>query len=86
VSELCKQLKIILIALYPNTTRILQPADVSAFKPMKSFWKKGVLDWRRDNRSGALTKEHVASILQRVLKHIKPEIICHGFGASGLYP
>jgi hypothetical protein len=56
VSELCKQLKIILIALYPNTTRILQPADVSAFKPMKSFWKKGVLDWRRDNPSGALTK------------------------------
>jgi hypothetical protein len=81
VSELCKQLKIILIALYPNTTRILQPADVSAFKPMKSFWKKGVLDWRRDNPSGALTKEHVASILQRVLKHIKPEIICHGFRA-----
>jgi hypothetical protein len=84
VSELCKQLKIILIALYPNTTRILQPADVSAFKPMKSFWKKGVLDWRRDNPSGALTKEHVASILQRVLKHIKPEIICHGFRASGI--
>jgi hypothetical protein len=53
---------------------------------MKSFWKKGVLDWRRDNPSGALTKEHVASILQRVLKHIKPEIICHGFRANGLYP
>ncbi|KAH0816762.1 hypothetical protein GEV33_006029 [Tenebrio molitor] len=38
------------------------------------------------NQKGALTKEHVASILQRVLKHIKPEIICHGFRASGLYP
>jgi hypothetical protein len=28
----------------------------------------------------------MASILQRVLKHIKPAIICHGFRASGLDP
>lgn len=33
---LCSQLNIILIALYPNATRILQPADVAAFKPLKS--------------------------------------------------
>ena len=40
LSELCSQLQIILICLYGNSTRILQPADVSAFKPLKSFWKK----------------------------------------------
>lgn len=47
VSKLCTDLEIILIALYPNATRILQPADVSCFKPLKNFWKKGVLEWRR---------------------------------------
>ncbi|KAJ8931372.1 hypothetical protein NQ314_015717 [Rhamnusium bicolor] len=40
LSDLCSQLKIILICLYGNSTRILQPADVSAFKPLKSCWKK----------------------------------------------
>ncbi|XP_049860339.1 uncharacterized protein LOC126354618 [Schistocerca gregaria] len=39
LSELCKDLKIILTYLYPNSTRILQPADVAAFRPLKSEWK-----------------------------------------------
>lgn len=42
VSELCTNLKIILIALYPNCTRILQPADVAAFFPLKCAWKQNV--------------------------------------------
>jgi len=36
LSTLCSDLKIILIALYPNATRILHPTDVSAFRPLKS--------------------------------------------------
>ncbi|XP_072381991.1 uncharacterized protein [Diabrotica undecimpunctata] len=35
ISELCTKLQIILIALYPNSTRILQPADVAIFNPLK---------------------------------------------------
>ncbi|KAK9754853.1 DDE superfamily endonuclease [Popillia japonica] len=46
LSQLCSELQIILIALYPNCTRILQPADVGCFKPLKSFWKTAVADWR----------------------------------------
>lgn len=36
LSQLCSDLKIILIALYPNSTRILQPANVAAFRLLKS--------------------------------------------------
>nr|CAI5852764.1 unnamed protein product [Callosobruchus analis] len=38
LSDLCTKLEIILISLYPNTTRVLQPADVSAFRPLKQGW------------------------------------------------
>ncbi|XP_072395154.1 uncharacterized protein [Diabrotica undecimpunctata] len=47
-SQLCTDLKIILVALYPNATRLLQPADVATFKPLKTFWDKAVLQFRRD--------------------------------------
>lgn len=57
LSTLCSDLKIILIALYPNATRILQPADVSAFKPLKSGWKKGLSEWRNKNPHSSVTKK-----------------------------
>jgi len=44
ISNLCTELQIILICLYPNSTRILQPADVAAFKLLKHLWKKSVLE------------------------------------------
>lgn len=42
LAELCRELQIELICLYPNATRIQQPADVSCFKPIKNGWKDGV--------------------------------------------
>jgi hypothetical protein len=87
LSDLCSQLNIILVCLYGNSTRILQPADVSTFKPLKSYWKKGVLDWRRQHNSEALTQEKFAPILQIVKNtYMKPEIIQNGFITTGLCP
>lgn len=87
LSELCTRLDIILISLYPNATRILQPADVSTFKPLKDGWKKGLLKWRRSHPSEELTKKHFADILKCVIEtSVRPEIIINGFRACGLYP
>lgn len=88
LSELCTKLEIILICLYPNTTRILQPADVACFKPLKNGWKKAVLDWRRTNPIKTLSKEHFAPILKNVIDDFdtKTENIRNGFRACGLYP
>lgn len=36
VADLRSDLGIVLVALYPNTTRITQPADVAIFKPLKN--------------------------------------------------
>lgn len=88
LSTLCSDLQIILIALYPNSTRILQPADVAAFRPLKEGWKRGVFEWRKQNCSmAAVTKVDFAPILQNVIKKtITPDILINGFRACGLYP
>lgn len=78
---LCKELQIILIALYRNATRILQPANVSAFRPIKNDWKKGVLEWRRNHINEAVKKEHVAPVLTKVVENIKPKTLQNGFRA-----
>ncbi|XP_072945089.1 uncharacterized protein, partial [Epargyreus clarus] len=87
ISELCKKLEIVLIALYPNCTRLLQPADVSAFKPLKSGWQKTVLEWRRNNPSVALTKINFVPLLNKTIKDtISALTVINGFKATGLYP
>lgn len=87
LSNLCTGLGIILVALYPNSTRILQPADVSTFKPLKDGWRKGLLEWRRSHPSEELTKKEFAGLLKVVIsKSVRPDIITNGFRACGLYP
>nr|CAI5848767.1 unnamed protein product [Callosobruchus analis] len=88
LSDLCTKLEIILISLYPNATRVLQPADVSAFRPLKQGWRKGVLDWRRDNPNSELTKQNFAPILQKVIQNFEKNKanVSNGFRACGLYP
>lgn len=87
VSELCSDLGIILIALYPNCTRILQPADVAAFFPLKCAWKQCVLRWRRDHPAQALTKTEFVPILKTAIEvSLKSDTIKNGFRACGLQP
>lgn len=88
LSDLCTKLNIILIALYPNATRVLQPADVSAFRPLKEGWRKGVLDWRRENPNSELTKQNFTPTLHTVIKNFenKKDTITNGFRATGLCP
>lgn len=87
LSELCTGLKIELICLPPNATRIMQPADVSCFKPIKNSWADAVTVWRRTNIDQILTKKRFAKILKIVCDNfITKETITNGFRASGLYP
>lgn len=61
LSKLCINLEIILIDLYPNSTRILQPADIIAFRSIKIGWKRGIFEWRKQNCSmAAVTKKEFA--------------------------
>lgn len=86
LSFTCKELGIELIALYPNTTRITQPADVSVFGPLKKMYRKAVRRFQADNLGEVVTKMNIAGILNSVIDHIKPDTIINGFRACGLYP
>ncbi|XP_055642685.1 uncharacterized protein LOC129779303 [Toxorhynchites rutilus septentrionalis] len=87
VADLCLDLGIILLALYPNTTRITQPADVAIFKPLKSAWKAAVCDWRINYGGDILSLKIFPSLLQKAIDSgIKKSSIVNGFRVCGLYP
>lgn len=46
LSQFCDENQIILYALPPNTTHMLQPADVSVFRPLKQQWQNTVAQWQ----------------------------------------
>lgn len=87
VSRLCVHLGIILVALYPNATRILQPADVAAFKPLKNGWNSKVIEWRRNHPGESLNKEKFAPLLnEAILSSITADTLKNGFRACGIFP
>lgn len=56
VCLLCDSLFIVLVQLYPNTTFLIQPADVLCFKSLKSIWRKVIKDFRGNDIAKVVTK------------------------------
>ncbi|CAH0718999.1 unnamed protein product, partial [Brenthis ino] len=89
LSQFCETNGIILYALPPNTTHMLQPADVSVFRPLKQEWKKTVKNWqaRDENVNQTVTKINFCKILNETLTNIDlRNAIVNGFRKCGLYP
>lgn len=87
VSKFCDENGVILIALFPNTTHIMQPADVSVFKPLKAGWTSAVRDWKFENFPKDVTRHTFGTILKDVFeKFALPKTIQNGFRKSGLFP
>ena len=87
LSDFCSSHNIILIALYPNATHILQPLDIAFFRPLKGAWRKSTHQWRMDNTGNRLRKEFFAPLLAETLKTLNVgEILASGFKTCGLYP
>lgn len=86
-AELCYELGIILIALYPNATHIMQPADVAIFKPLKNSWAKCVDEWRMMNDGKVFTIEHFGKVLKGAIDQgVSKDTVRSGFRKCGLYP
>lgn len=86
MSEFCEQKQILLFALYPNSTHMLQPCDVAIFRPLKCVWKS-VVRKHKQSTTKVITKQNFANLFKQAYhKAIKPSIIRSGFAKCGLYP
>lgn len=88
LSVLSEKLQIEIIALYPNATRILQPADVAAFCPLKNAWRKSVQKWHTEHPDEILNKQSFAPLLEHAIQNggIRTESLVNGFRVCGLCP
>ncbi|XP_068896460.1 uncharacterized protein [Tenebrio molitor] len=84
--EFCVKKKIILYCLYPNSTHILQPCDVTIFRPLKVEWKK-VCQAHKQKTSASITRYNFCPLFKEAFeKASQPNTIIKGFEICGLYP
>lgn len=76
-----------MIALYPNSTHILQPLDVGVFGPLKTEWRKMVEQFRINHHGNEITKFDVPSLLSKIIQreNFKSNVKA-GFRKSGIFP
>lgn len=82
LSNFCDQNQIILYAFPPNATHIIQPADMSVFRPLKLKWKKTVQNWQSkpDNVNANITKNNFAEVFKEALDNVNMvDYIKNGF-------
>ncbi|XP_071642849.1 uncharacterized protein [Temnothorax longispinosus] len=85
--DFCVEHAIILYCLPPNSTHIMQPCDVTIFKPLKAHWKKVVYEHKQQTQK-PITKANFALLFKKAFGRLllKVETIQNGFKTCGLYP
>ncbi|VEN54906.1 unnamed protein product [Callosobruchus maculatus] len=84
LSRFCSQNEIIVYCLPPNATHMMQPCDVSIFRPLKAAWKKVVRHSRQDRVT--INKQNFCSFFKKAFDAVTADSIKNGFRACGLCP
>ena len=77
--------KITMLKLPSHLTHILQPLDVSVFKPMKAVWDREASDFTRRNKR-PIGKKDFPSLIKKVWQAYKPDHGKNGFKKAGIIP
>ena len=85
LSDFCNKHQIILVALFPNATHIIQPCDVAIFRALKYKWKEAVQLHKQETQT-ALTKATFAPLFKKAFDQLSVDSIKNGFIKCGLYP
>jgi len=89
IVEKAIEIGVILLLLPANATHLIQPLDISVFKPFKTVLKREMESFMIDNAVTTFTKKQalqIASIAWTSGIIEKPTNIINGFEASGIYP
>ena len=87
VIEAMIQHNIKFITMPPNATHLCQPLDVAVFRGLKQSWRSILMKWRVESRiKGAIPKEHLPTLLNKLNNTLWPEALISGFRATGIYP
>lgn len=88
LTEFCTAHEIMLIALYPNSTRILQPLDRQFFGPFKQIWNKVLRQHLLGRSDAKVTKVNFCSLLKTSLDNFSnsKECLKKAFKMCGLSP
>lgn len=84
--QIARQENIVILKLPPHTSHILQPMDLSVFRPLKLKWEEELIKWQRKNYGYKLPKSIFASNISIIWKNLDPLIIKNGFQKAGIYP
>lgn len=87
LSKFCSEKQIIIIALPPNATHIMQPLDVGFFRPLKIQWQKEYKEFCKDFISVGIHKYQFAPLLDKTFKSMDmKKILSNSFKKCGLFP
>jgi len=85
--ELMKQNNVEVYCFPPHTSHILQPADISLFKSLKSHWHTEGLEFTRKTGGKKVGRNHFFEVFVPAwLKSATVENIQSGFRRSGIFP
>ena len=86
VAEFCTSKGILLVALYPNSTHLLQPLDVSVFKSLKSLWATAKNKWKETLSNEKINNKSFHIVFKGAVDQITLSTVVNGFRKEGLYP
>lgn len=86
VCEKAEELGIVLVALYPNSTFLIQPCDVAIFRSLKSFWRETVREAKFQELNKTITKAEFPHLFLQAFDKVETGTIKSGFEACGIYP
>ncbi|CAG5079207.1 Similar to TIGD1: Tigger transposable element-derived protein 1 (Homo sapiens) [Cotesia congregata] len=87
LSQFCSENKIILIALHPNATDILQPLDVALFRTFPAAYQRSFQTLCENSGTISIKKSQVALVLQKTFESLDlKKMLENGFKTCGLHP
>ena len=79
--------EVILMALPPNTTHLMQPLDKGTYGPLMIEWRKVCHDYIVQNPGKVVTQNNFSSLfLKAWMKSMTITNIMAGFSTTGIYP